>query len=54
MISIFHKDYTDKLSATLPPIDFALPITKSKAKPRVKPLNIAKRKRGQSAKDSLK
>ena len=43
LVSIFHKDYLNKLTATSPPMDLAPPIAKRTAPPNVN----GKRKRGQ-------
>ena len=45
LIGLFHKDHSDKPTATFPPIDSATPM----ARPIVKPTRPIKRKRGQLA-----
>ena len=50
LISLFHKDYPDKPTATFPAINTASPM----ARPTVKPTRPPKQKRGQPANSTNK
>ena len=50
LISLFHKDHPDKLTATSPAIDTVLPM----ARPTVKPTGPPKQKRGRPANSTNK
>ena len=45
LIRLFHKDHPEKLTATFPPINSALPM----ARPTIKPTRPTKQKQGQPA-----
>ncbi len=51
LISTFHCDYPEKLTATSPPIDSTSPMARPIVKPRVEASNI-KQKQGRPVKDS--
>ena len=52
LISLFHKDHSEKPIATSPPVDSALPIARPTVKPTAK--STIKRKRGQPANSANK
>ena len=54
MISTFYQNYSEKLIATLPPINSVPNMAKPIAKPMAKLINIANIKRGRLAKSSVK